>query len=167
MQLVVHGIVWPFFNSNSTMTVSSHTFGFGFPESAHRLAKSQCHKGSISRRLSIPASNTSGTKTKKNKLYWHCLPKRKPDLSSKLESSCTSSGNRCRISKRFLLPAEVPGGSESIDEEIRVLKSLLPCIIPCCTSFAMTRNPSSWLWSWKLHARSAIHSDWLSTSASP
>ena len=106
-------------------------------------------------------------KPKKNKLYWHCLPKRKPDLSSKLECSCTSSGNRCRISKRFLLPAEVPGGSESIDEEIRVLKSLLPCIIPCCTSFAMTRNPSSWLWSWKLHAQSAIHSDWLSTSASP
>ena len=103
----------------------------------------------------------------KNKLYWHCLPKRKPDLSSKLECSCTSSGNRCRISKRFLLPAEVPGGSESIDEEIRVLKSLLPCIIPCCTSFAMTRNPSSWLWSWKLHARGAIHSDWLSNSASP
>ena len=60
---------------------------------------------------------------------------------------------------RLPLQAELSGGSasESIDAEIRVLKSLGHSITPCGTFFAMTKSLGCPLWNWKLRPPNAIH----------
>ena len=95
-----------------------------------------------------------------------CLIKRSLVWIVQLQWSCTSFGNKCRISKRFPLPAKLSGCRASgSNAEIQVLKSLRDTSMPRGTFFRMTKS-----WAvcetegWVRQMQSTLV--WLSVSAS-
>jgi len=103
---------------------------------------SQHRTGSIGWTFSMPALKAL---TQTVNLLWTLRASSKENLIwLQPVRSCTSSGKRCRRNKRFPLAGEHPNSSpsESIDAEIRVLKSLEQCLILYFsgTFFALTRS---------------------------
>lgn len=102
----------------------------------------------------MPGLNTSGAHT------W-TLPAWSTDNLIWVQWSCASSGNRCRIHKRFCLSSELPGhiASESIDAEIQ-LKSLGHCM-SCPFFCTMTRSPGFCVSRWEESTLRAMPSSCL------